>query len=56
MPGYYLTESDQPQNLRKAIKAVKESNVTVCSDKLFLHFLNSKNSKEYARLVVGDKK
>lgn len=56
MPGYYLTESDQPQNLRKAIKAVKESNVTVCSDKLFSHFLNSKNSKEYARLVVGDKK
>lgn len=56
MPGYYLTESDQPQNLRKAIKTVKESNVTVCSDKLFLHFLNSKNSKEYARLVVGDKK
>lgn len=56
MPGYYLTESDQPQNLRKAIKAVKESNVTVCSDKLFLHFLNSKNSKEYVRLVVGDKK
>ena len=56
MPGYYLTESDQPQNLRKAIKAVKESNVTVCSDKLVLHFLNSKNSKEYARLVVGDKK
>lgn len=56
MPGYYLTESDQPQNLRKAIKAVKESYVTVCSDKLFLHFLNSKNSKEYARLVVGDKK
>lgn len=56
MPGYYLTESDQPQSLRKAIKAVKESNVTVCSDKLFLHFLNSKNSKEYARLVIGDKK
>lgn len=56
MPGYYLTESDQPQNLGKAIKTVKESNVTVCSDKLFLHFLNSKNSKEYARLVVGDKK
>lgn len=56
VPGYYLTESDRPQNLRKAIKAVKESNVTVCSDKLFLHFLNSKNSKEYARLVVGDKK
>ena len=56
VPGYYLTEPDQPQNLRKAIKAVKESNVTVCSDKLFLHFLNSKNSKEYARLVVGDKK
>lgn len=56
IPGYYLTESDQPQNLRKVIKAVKESNVTVCSDKLFLHFLNSKNSKEYARLVVGDKK
>lgn len=56
MPGFYLTESDQPQNLRKAIKAVKEINVTVCSDKLFPHFLNSKNSKEYARLVVGDKK
>ena len=56
VPGYYLTESDQPQNLRKAIKAVEESNVTVCSDKLFLYFLNSKNSKEYARLVVGDKK
>lgn len=51
MPGYYLTESDQPQNLRKAIKAVKESNVTVCSDKLFLHFLNSKNSKEYNEIM-----
>ena len=45
MPGYYLTESDQPQNLGKAIKTVKESNVTVCSDKLFLHFLNLKTAK-----------
>ena len=53
--GFSLTESCQPEALGLLIKTAKENNFTLYSEELFSHFLRSKNSVRYAKLIVGDR-
>lgn len=53
--GYYLIESDQAEKLAFTIKTIKDNNVLPRSKGIFSNFLKTKNSKYYAKLIIGDK-